>query len=137
MVEDEKNKKKRNRDDTVDDDDNNTSESRKARKKKKKHHEEASLPVNSTEEKGKRSLQASPAPSPKDVSEFLIKHAITIDTPPGIKNPTPMISFAQLDIPDQLRTAFTGFKEPTPIQACTWPSALKGYDVVGIAETGR
>ncbi|KAG1845107.1 P-loop containing nucleoside triphosphate hydrolase protein [Suillus subalutaceus] len=26
--------------------------------------------------------------------------------------------------------------EPTPIQACTWPPALKGKDVVGIAETG-
>ncbi|KAF8350285.1 P-loop containing nucleoside triphosphate hydrolase protein [Amanita rubescens] len=53
-----------------------------------------------------------------------------------LENPTPIISFSQLDIPDQLRTAFTGFKEPTPIQACTWPPGLKGHDIVGIAETG-
>lgn len=29
-----------------------------------------------------------------------------------------------------------GFIEPTPIQAQGWPMALKGRDLVGIAETG-
>lgn len=29
-----------------------------------------------------------------------------------------------------------GFKEPTPIQAQGWPMALKGRDLIGIAETG-
>lgn len=29
-----------------------------------------------------------------------------------------------------------GFVEPTPIQAQGWPIALKGRDVIGIAETG-
>lgn len=29
-----------------------------------------------------------------------------------------------------------GFVEPTPIQAQGWPMALKGRDLVGIAETG-
>ena len=48
-----------------------------------------------------------------------------------------MLSFAQLDIPSELCSSFKDFKEPTPIQACTWPPALKGLDVVGIAETGR
>jgi ATP-dependent RNA helicase DBP3 len=36
-----------------------------------------------------------------------------------------------------LTAAFKTFKEPSPIQACTWPPALAGKDVVGIAETGR
>lgn len=49
---------------------------------------------------------------------------------------TPILSFNQLSIPDALRSAFAGFKEPTPIQACAWPPALEGKDVVGIAETG-
>ncbi|KAF8736639.1 hypothetical protein AX14_014212 [Amanita brunnescens Koide BX004] len=80
------------------------------------------------------SVQAKP--SSTEVSEFLVKHGITIDTPPGVQSPTPIISFSQLHIPDQLRTAFAGFKEPTPIQACTWPPGLEGHDVVGIAETG-
>ncbi|PFH50731.1 hypothetical protein AMATHDRAFT_144429 [Amanita thiersii Skay4041] len=76
------------------------------------------------------------SPSPTDISEFLTKHSITIHTLQGVESHTPIISFSQLDIPDQLRTAFIGFKEPTPIQACTWPPALKGRDVIGIAETG-
>jgi len=29
-----------------------------------------------------------------------------------------------------------GFKEPTAIQAQGWPMALKGRDLVGLAETG-
>ncbi|KAF6766275.1 P-loop containing nucleoside triphosphate hydrolase protein [Ephemerocybe angulata] len=50
---------------------------------------------------------------------------------------SPIVSFSQLEaLPEQLRAAFKGFKEPSPIQACTWPPALAGKDVVGIAETG-
>jgi len=29
-----------------------------------------------------------------------------------------------------------GFTEPTPIQSQGWPMALKGRDLIGIAETG-
>lgn len=29
-----------------------------------------------------------------------------------------------------------GFVEPTPIQAQGWPMAMKGRDLIGIAETG-
>lgn len=29
-----------------------------------------------------------------------------------------------------------GFVEPTPIQSQGWPMALKGRDLIGIAETG-
>ena len=29
-----------------------------------------------------------------------------------------------------------GFAEPTPIQSQGWPMALKGRDLIGIAETG-
>lgn len=29
-----------------------------------------------------------------------------------------------------------GFAEPTPIQAQGWPMAMKGRDLIGIAETG-
>ena len=51
---------------------------------------------------------------------------------------TPM-TFADLGLSDELLRAITeaGYTEPTPIQACTWPPALDGRDVVGIAETGR
>ena len=49
----------------------------------------------------------------------------------------PATAFDALDVPDGLKTALSEFDEPTPIQACTWPPALDGRDVVGIAETGR
>ena len=29
-----------------------------------------------------------------------------------------------------------GFTKPTPIQAQSWPVALKGKDLVGVAQTG-
>lgn len=81
-----------------------------------------------------------PAPAPaarqEQVTEFLAKHSITIHTPDGIPVITPVLSFDQLDIPFDLQSSFEAFKEPTPIQACTWPPALQGLDVVGIAETG-
>lgn len=83
------------------------------------------------------STSAAPAATPSEVTDFLTKHSITIHTPPDVPETIPVLSFAQLDIPADLRSSFKGFKEPTPVQACTWPPALQGRDVVGIAETGR
>ncbi|EIW65288.1 DEAD-domain-containing protein [Trametes versicolor FP-101664 SS1] len=79
---------------------------------------------------------SSTAPSSSDAEAFLKKHEVTLHVPDGVPTPTPILSFKQLDIPAELRAAFDGFKEPTPIQACSWPPALEGRDVVGIAETG-
>lgn len=80
-------------------------------------------------------------PTSVEIEAFLLKHSITIHTPPSQSGPSPIpiISFSQFTsdiIPSKLSSAFTGFKEPTPVQACTWPPALQGQDVVGIAETG-
>ncbi|KAF8807177.1 DEAD-domain-containing protein [Phlegmacium glaucopus] len=80
--------------------------------------------------------QISSTPSNAETTTFLAKHSITIHTPPNTSQVTPIINFSQLDIPSDLKSSFDGFKEPTPIQACTWPPALEGRDVVGIAETG-
>ncbi|TDL28972.1 DEAD-domain-containing protein [Rickenella mellea] len=78
------------------------------------------------------------APTPADVSAYLKAHNITIHTPSSSTAVVPMLSFSQLDehIPQALRDALKSFKEPTPIQACAWPTTLRGDDVVGIAETG-
>jgi len=75
-------------------------------------------------------------PSPAEIDAYLEKHSVTIHTQDSEKV-IPAISFGQLDIPSELRSALTGFKEPTPVQACTWPPAMQGRDVIGIAETGR
>lgn len=133
----EKKKKKRKRDAEEDSSpaDPSTSSSKKEKKKKhKKDSAEAEQPQSST---SLSSPTPTSDPSPTEVSEFLTKHSITIHTPPSHPTaPTPIINFSQLQISSELITAFKGFKEPTPIQACTWPPALQGQDVVGIAETG-
>jgi len=50
----------------------------------------------------------------------------------------PIVSFKQLEslAPAQLRSATAGFKEPTPIQAQSWPILFAGRDLIGIAATG-
>jgi ATP-dependent RNA helicase DDX5/DBP2 len=52
--------------------------------------------------------------------------------------PEPYLSFGEArwprDIQDDLDRA--GFTAPSPIQAQTWPAALQGRDVIGIAKTG-
>ncbi|TFL06273.1 P-loop containing nucleoside triphosphate hydrolase protein [Pterulicium gracile] len=77
---------------------------------------------------------AAPASSPAEVQAFLKSNSIKIDSPDGPV--TPLLSFDQLAVPEELRSCFSTFKQPSPIQACTWPPSLQGKDVVGIAETG-
>lgn len=77
-----------------------------------------------------------PTATPLEVKKFLETHSITINTPPDTLPAVPVLSFTQLNIPKQLLTCFAKFEEPTPIQSCTWPPALQGLDVIGIAETG-
>lgn len=112
----------------------------KKEKKKKRGLEvsESSTPVSETQP-GSTTPILTPAspPSSVEAQAFLKKHSIKITTPDNLPSIAPVITFDQLDIPEGLRVAFTGFKEPSPIQACTWPPALEGRDVVGIAETGR
>lgn len=76
------------------------------------------------------------ASTPAEVSAFLTQNNITIHAPSSSSPVIPFLNFAQLPIPDPLRTFSAKFKEPSPVQACTWPPALEGKDVVGIAETG-
>ncbi|KAF4623777.1 hypothetical protein D9613_001589 [Agrocybe pediades] len=123
-----------------------SSSSKKEKKEKKKRRKEevaASGPSTSTTT---AESSASPAPGPSksvtapatpaEAAAFLEKHSITIHTPPGATPVTPVTQFSQLNIPAELQVSFAKFKEPSPIQACTWPPALEGRDVVGIAETG-
>merc|ERR1719191_2596250 len=52
--------------------------------------------------------------------------------------PKPVRTFEEASFPEYVlqEVARAGFKEPTPIQVQGWPIALKGRDMVGIAETG-
>lgn len=129
------------------------------RKKKRKKHEDASEDNTSKKERRKRrktdgdtpeSLAAlvpstSPTlahtpvsePSNSEIEEYLQSNSITLTAAKNGLPIKPVISFDQLQIPPELKTALSDFQNPTPIQACSWPPALRGQDVVGIAETGR
>jgi ATP-dependent RNA helicase DBP3 len=111
---------------------NNILDVRAAKKDKKKKRKDAS-------DSAQVVVPAIPTPplvviSQAEQDAFLTQHSITIHSEIPI---APVISFDQLTVDPKLRPAFEGFTSPTPIQACTWPPALDGKDVVGIAETGR
>ncbi|TXG50212.1 hypothetical protein EZV62_022736 [Acer yangbiense] len=66
-----------------------------------------------------------------EVMIFRSRKEITVE---GHDIPKPIRMFHEANFPDVI--AKLGFVEPTPIQAQGWPMALKGRDLIGIAETG-
>lgn len=67
---------------------------------------------------------------------YIKKHNISFADPKSSENLLPILQFDELDVSAKLREGLKNYKEPTPIQAATWPYLLAGRDVVGIAETG-
>nr|VWO94787.1 ATP-dependent RNA helicase CshA (EC [Ganoderma boninense] len=139
----EKKKRKKEVESTPSDDaaaEPSTSESKQPREKKDKKDKKSKKDKKAKDAPSDPSPSGSvtpPAPSSSsDVEAFLQKNEITLTIPDGGAVVTPILSFSQLDVHPKLRAAFDGFKEPTPIQACSWPPSLEGRDVVGIAETG-
>nr|DAD34460.1 TPA_asm: hypothetical protein HUJ06_005100 [Nelumbo nucifera] len=63
------------------------------------------------------------------------RREITVE---GYDIPKPIRLFQEANFPDYCMDAIAklGFVEPTPIQSQGWPMALKGRDLIGIAETG-
>jgi ATP-dependent RNA helicase DBP3 len=50
---------------------------------------------------------------------------------------SPIVSFDSLPFDDATKKAyFSDFKEPSPIQAASWPYLIAGRDLIGVAETG-
>jgi hypothetical protein len=76
-------------------------------------------------------------PTTSEIEEYLQSNSITLTAAKNGSSIKPVLNFDQLQIPPELKASLSGFQSPTPIQACSWPPALKGQDVVGIAETGR
>lgn len=127
-----KRKKEKKRRNDSDPDPTAVTDSRKAKKEKRKHGEASDATISPDRSKRPR-VTVSPAES----GAYLKAHDITVHLPSSDTSPLlPITTFDALPIPDLLRGAFSAFKEPTPIQACAWPAALSGKDVVGIAETG-
>ncbi|KAJ6808567.1 putative DEAD-box ATP-dependent RNA helicase 30 [Iris pallida] len=71
----------------------------------------------------------------QDVMVYRQRRDITVE---GRDVPKPIRSFREASFPEDCLMAMErcGFVEPTPIQSQGWPMALKGRDLIGIAETG-
>ncbi|KAF5208139.1 Atp-dependent rna helicase [Thalictrum thalictroides] len=70
-----------------------------------------------------------------EVGAYRLKRQITVE---GKDIPKPVKEFRDIGFPEYVMEEVlkAGFVEPTPIQAQGWPMALKGRDLIGIAETG-
>ncbi|XP_068665973.1 DEAD-box ATP-dependent RNA helicase 20-like [Aristolochia californica] len=77
-------------------------------------------------------VQAMPA---EEVARYRMSRQIRVE---GRDVPKPVRTFAEANFPEYCLQVIrkSGFIEPTPIQSQGWPMALKGRDLVGIAETG-
>ncbi|KAA8540773.1 hypothetical protein F0562_024308 [Nyssa sinensis] len=71
----------------------------------------------------------------QDAILYRARREITVE---GHDVPKPIRMFQEANFPDYCLEVIhkLGFVEPTPIQAQGWPLALKGRDLIGIAETG-
>ncbi|RCI05498.1 RNA-dependent ATPase [Rhizopus stolonifer] len=67
------------------------------------------------------------------IDEYYKKHTIEIT---GDLKLRPILEFSYSGLPSNILEVVKNFKNPTPIQASTWPITLSGRDIVGIAETG-
>lgn len=76
--------------------------------------------------------------SDADVQAFRAKREITISSEGGKPAPKPCQTFDEASFPDYVLSCIKqqGYAAPTPIQAQSWPIALSGRDVIGVAETG-
>ncbi|GAB2220186.1 hypothetical protein Droror1_Dr00007829 [Drosera rotundifolia] len=71
----------------------------------------------------------------EEVEEYRVKREIIVE----VKDvPRPVKSFEDIGFPDYVMEEIkkAGFVIPTPIRAQGWLMALKGRDLIGIAETG-
>uniref|UniRef100_A0A0E0MSM6 RNA helicase n=1 Tax=Oryza rufipogon TaxID=4529 RepID=A0A0E0MSM6_ORYRU len=71
----------------------------------------------------------------EEVEAYRRRREITVE---GRDVPKPVREFRDVGFPEYVLQEITkaGFVEPTPIQSQGWPMALRGRDLIGIAETG-
>ena len=73
--------------------------------------------------------------SARDVNAWREKYCIDCSDP---RAPKPVRTFLEAAFPEYVTAECeaSGFNAPTPIQSQAWPIALKGLDVIGLANTG-
>ncbi|KAJ9126018.1 RNA-dependent ATPase [Naganishia onofrii] len=104
----------------------------KKEKKSKKDVTEDSTAVASTSSTSSAPSLDDACASQAESDAFLATHNITLK-PSTYRL---FLDFAKLPINPAFRPYLKDYKQPTPIQAASWPKLFAGDDVVGIAETG-
>ncbi|BFZ58016.1 RNA-dependent ATPase [Savitreella phatthalungensis] len=128
-----------------------TDEERRIRKAEKKAKKEAKLAKKAQEDGGSNggatlnklskpkaaATSSSSTMIPTSLSSagqaYLDKHQIKIE---AAKQLEPLTAFSALKVHADISKALSRFKDPSPIQAASWPYLLSGQDAIGIAETG-
>jgi ATP-dependent RNA helicase DeaD len=84
----------------------------------------------------KRATNAPPSTKPKQEKPARVEKVEIEEIGEIIE--TPLLTFAELGLPEALLAAVTnaGFESPTPIQARAIPLLLEGKDIIGQAQTG-
>jgi ATP-dependent helicase YprA (DUF1998 family) len=135
------------------DDENEAAAAAPPEKKKKHQHDAgaaaaaepapaaAAAPVLSSKNGIRKSFYVAPASlasfSKDQVEAYRAQHFMTVSgSQADFPHFKPARSFAESGLPENVLKVCAGFKNPTPIQAQSWPIALSGRDAVGIAETG-
>ena len=73
----------------------------------------------------------------EDIENYYKEHSINIKFDHMEKIPPPILNFDQLNFTKEINEMIKSrFSSPFPIQAVGWPIALKGFNMVGLAETG-
>ncbi|XP_003744155.1 ATP-dependent RNA helicase p62 [Galendromus occidentalis] len=72
--------------------------------------------------------------SADEIEDFRKKHNVTIKG----DAPNPVLTMDEIKLPEKMSKLFAGrgLRTPTPIQSLCWPLALKGKDLIGVAQTG-
>ena len=75
--------------------------------------------------------------SEEEASAFVAKHEIAIGTT-GDAAARPCLALARAPFPPPLVKLLLAqrFRDPTPVQAATWPLVMMGRDVLAVAKTG-
>ncbi|KAJ9110833.1 hypothetical protein QFC19_001342 [Naganishia cerealis] len=112
---------------------------KKEKKEKKDKKEKKAKKDGKTEDSTAATSSTSSAPSLEaacatqaDSDAFLATHNITLK-PCTYRL---FLDFTKLPIDPAFRPYLENYKQPTPIQAASWPKLFAGDDVIGIAETG-
>ena len=76
--------------------------------------------------------------TPEQVQALRTQLSVTIHGDDESRCPNPVGSFVQASFPQYILDALrkVGFASPTAIQRQGWPVAMKGLDLIGLAETG-